>query len=146
MAATPFKVVSWAPFDPVDIDKLNAMVSNDNYLKDNMVKGHYGLPNVSRDQGVRIMSGVALIPVANQANWYRNVSFGGFFSDGCTPILTTGIYSNSQRQIFVTVQGPGGSFWPTRDGCQLWANVWSATASGRRITKNFYITFIAIGF
>ena len=40
MASTGFKVVSWSPRDPITDDKLDAMVSNDNWLRDNMMRGN----------------------------------------------------------------------------------------------------------
>lgn len=145
MASTPFKVVSWAPLDPITDEKLDAMVSNDNWLFDNMVRARYGANGVSRDTGIRIASGLALITSGKSAEKSRSVTFGNYFSDSCKPVVTTGIVSGSQRQIFATIDGPGSNPQPTRDGFQVHVHV-NSNNKKKKISRNFYVSWHALGY
>ena len=145
MASTPFKVVSWAPLDPITDEKLDAMVSNDNWLFDNMVRARYGANGVSRDTGIRIASGLALITSGKSAEKSRSVTFGNYFSDSCKPVVTTGIVSGSQRQIFATIDGPGSNPQPTRDGFQVHVHE-NSNNKKKKISRNFYVSRHALGY
>lgn len=145
MASTPFKVVSWAPLDPITDEKLDAMVSNDNWLRDNMMRGRYGANGVTRETGLRIASGLALITSGKAASKSRNVSFDTFFSESCKPIVTTGIVSASQRQIYATIDGPGNKPQPTRDGFQVHVFV-NSKSKKKKISRNFYVSWHALGY
>lgn len=145
MASTEFKVISWAPLDPITDEKLDAMVGNDNWLRDNMVRGRYGANGVNRDTGIRIASGMALITSGKAATKTKFVSFGNYFSDSCKPLVTTGIVSASQRQIFVTIDGPGSKPQPTRDGFQVHVYV-NSTNKIKKISRNFYVSWHALGY
>jgi len=146
MAATPFKVISWSPNEPITDEKLDAMVSNDNWLKQNMVTGLYGAYSKRRDEGVRITSGLVLITSRRQATASANVNFGGFFSPGCRPVVTTGIISKGQRRIFLTIDGPGTELHPTPQGFQVHVEIDAAKKAYLKIKRNFYVTWAAMGF
>lgn len=144
MASTPFKVVSWSPNDPITSDKLGAMVTNDNWLKDNTVRGKYGAHGVTKTTDVRIACGLVLITSRKAAEASADTSFGNYFSQGCRPIVTTGIVSGGQRKIFATVTGNSGSGHPTRDGFQV--NVFvDSNSKTKKISRNFYVSWMAIG-
>lgn len=145
MASTEFKVISWAPLDPVDDEKLDAMVSNDNWLRDHQVRGRYGANGVNRDTGIRLASGLCLITSGKAASQTKFVTFGNYFSDSCKPIVTTGIVSATQRQIYVTIDGPGSKPQPTRDGFQVHVYV-NSTNKAKKISRNFYVSWHAIGY
>lgn len=145
MASTPFKVISWAPLDPITDEKLDAMVSNDNWLRDNMMRGQYAANGVTRETGLRMASGLALITSGKAASKTRGVSFGTYFSESCKPIVTTGIVSASQRQIYATIDGPGNKPQPTRDGFQVHVYVQSSNKKNK-ISRNFYISWHALGY
>lgn len=145
MASTPFKVVSWAPLDPITDEKLDAMVNNDNWLRDNSMRGRYSANGVNRVEGIRMLSGLALITAGKAATASRSVSFGNYFSGACKPIVTTGIVSAAQRQIFATIDGPGSKPQPTRDGFQVHVFV-ESTNKKKKIARNFYVSWIALGF
>lgn len=145
MASTPFKVVSWSPNDPITSDKLGAMVTNDDWLKENMISGRYGANGISRDTGIRIASGLALVTSRKSADASVSVNFGNYFSNGCKPIVTTGTVSSAQRQIYVTIDGPGTGMQPTRDGFQVHVHV-NSTSKTKKISRNFYVAWHALGY
>lgn len=146
MAATPFKVVTWSPLDPVKNEKLDAMVSNDNWLKENMVRGRYRGYRVRRSEGIRIAAGLALITSRKEHRAQTFVEFGDFFSQGCKPIVTTGIVSKGQRKIWVTVDGPGDTMHPTNNGFQVHVVVDAEFDKNLQIKRNFYVSWHAIGY
>ncbi len=145
MTNTAFKVISWSKNDPVTLGKLQALVNNDNYLRDTMMRGRYGANGVNRDTGIRMASGLALITSGKTAWKTKYVSFGNYFSDSCKPIVTTGIVSASQRQIFCTIDGPGSKPQPTRDGFQVHVFVESKNKK-KKISRNFYVAWHALGY
>lgn len=142
MAAEAFKVISWSPGEPITDGKLDAMVSNDNWLKTKMLRGVYGAYNKRRDEGIKLATGLVLITSRNQSTATKNVSFGGFFSDGCRPIVTTGIVSQSQTKVFDVLSGPGQDLHPNRDGFQVHVTV----DDKQKIKRNFYVSWIAVGY
>ncbi len=146
MPATPFKVISWSPDEPIDDYKLDAMNSNDNWLRQVMVRGQYRANGVYRDEGIRLASGLALITARKASTAAVNVNFGQYFSDGCKPVVTTGIVSRAQRQIFVTVDGPGSQWLPSRDGFQVHVAVIAAKKANKKISRNFYVAWHAVGY
>lgn len=145
MASTEWNIVSWSPRDPITDEKLDGMVSNDNYLRDHMVRGRYSANGVKIDTGIRLASGLCLITSGKSANKVKSVSFNNFFSEGCKPIVTTGIVSASQRLIFVTIDGPGSKPQPTRDGFQVHVHVESKNKK-KKISRNFYVSWHALGY
>lgn len=146
MASTEFQVVSWQPLDVISQDKLSAMVNNDNWLRDNTVRARYSGNGVKKDTGIRILTGLVLITSGKSASPQpKTVGFDNYFSQSCTPIVTTGIISSAQRQIFVTIDGPGSALQPTRSGFNV--NVYvNSTNKKKKISKNFYVSWHAIGF
>lgn len=140
-----FKVVSWSPDQPITDEQLDAMVSNDNWLRSNMVSGQYRGLGTTRTTGVKIISGLVPITASKSNQQVRNVSFGNFFSTSCMPIITTGVWSGSQRMVFATIDGPGSKPYPTRDGFQIHVYV-DSTSKVKKITRNFYVSWIAVGF
>jgi hypothetical protein len=145
MTSEEFKVVSWSPLDPITDEKLDAMVQNDNWLRDNMTRAQYSANSVQRDIGVRIASGLALITSGKKADASRDVVFGSYFSESCKPIVTTGVVSSHHRQVFATVDGPGSAPQPTRDGFTVHVVV-TATSGPKKIKRNFYVAWHAIGY
>jgi hypothetical protein len=146
MASTPFKVVSWSPNDVITDEKLGNMVFNDDWLKDNRMAGKYKGNSVSIDTGIKLLVGIATIGSSKSANASKAVDFENHFTEGCKPNVTTGIISSTQRQIFVTVDGPGNKAQPTRDGMQIHVHVESSNKKKKKITDMFYVHWQAVGY
>lgn len=145
MAATEFKVVSWTE-EVVSVDKLEAMVSNDNWIKTKMTQSFYSAFSKKRDEGIRIASGLVLITARKSASASKTVQFGEFFSPGCRPIVTTGTVSKAQRKIWVTIDGPGNELHPTSDGFQVHVVVNASSKKNKKISPNFYVAWHALGY
>lgn len=145
MAATPFKVVSWSPDDPITDEKMDAMVSNDNWLRDNSVRGLYTGHGVRRKEGVKIASGLALIHSRKQNTASKRVEFNGFFLSVCRPVVTTGLVSSSQRMVFVSIDGLG-TMHPDNRGFNAHVLVTANDKKNRRIKRNMYVSWHAVGY
>lgn len=145
MATTPFKVVSWSPNELISDDKLDAMVSNDNWLRDNMAQGYYVGHSVRRKEGVKIMSGLKLITARRRAAAVVRVDFNNFFLSICKPIVTTGIISGNQRSIWCTIDGLG-KLHPDNRGFNIHVRVHAENKKDRRIKPNFYVAWHAVGY
>lgn len=139
------KVVSWSPGDPITDEKLDAMVNNDNLLRDNMLTGQYKGHGVTKTTGIKIATGLVGIAPSKSNQQVKPVYFNNFFSTSCRPIVTTGIIASSQRMIFATIDGPGSALFPDRTGFQVHVFVDSLSKT-RKITRTFYVSWIAVGF
>lgn len=140
-----WKIVSWSPIDIITDEKLDAMVSNDNWLKDNMPSAQYNAYGLKRTTGVKFLSGIARIAASKSNVNSVSVDFGGIFTASCRPIVTTGINSTSQRMVYVTFDGPGSEAHASSRGFQLTAYV-DSVSKVKKITRNIYVNWIAIGY
>lgn len=145
MSSSTFNVVSWSPSDSLSPDKLQTMSDNDVYLLNNMARAQYNGSGIKKDTGIKIASGLALITARKARYATVPVSFNSYFSQSCKPQVTTGVVANSQRQIWVTVQGTGANLLPTTDGFQITAYVDTLTKI-KKITRNFYVAWHALGY
>lgn len=145
MAQTPFKVISWSPNELVSDDKLDAMVSNDNWLRDNMTQGYYTGHGVARKEGVKIAGGLALITARKADTAAKRVDFNNFFLSVCKPIVTTGIISGQQRRIWCTVDGIG-KLHPDNRGFFVNVAIHAEHKKNRRIARNMYVSWQALGY
>lgn len=141
MAEVPFKVISWTEFDLIDEDKMDALVTNDIWLRDNMARGQYQGHGVKRTEGIKIASGLALITARKQTNATQNIAFNGFFLSVCNPIVTTAIVSSHQRRVFCTIDGLG-KLHPDSRGFQCHIQV----ESDKKIKRNMYVSWHAVGY
>jgi len=146
MGATPFKVVSWSAGEPITQEKMEAMTSNDNWLRNHKTESLYSAHNMRRDEGVRTASGLVLFTSRKQGWATKRVNFGGWFSPGCRPVVTTGCISASQRRIFVTLSGPGQLLHPTADGFDTHVAIDAFAKKDIKITRNFYVSWHAVGY
>lgn len=143
MANTSFTILSWSEDELIQTSKLNAMVSNDEWLRYNMVQGNYTGFTKNKKDGVRLMGGIALINSAATQSAAKQVNFNGFFNSNSKPIVTTGIISSHQRRIFCTIDGIGKPF---PDGRGFTAHVFmeADNDANRKIKYDFYISWLAM--
>lgn len=95
MAATPFKPVTWTT-DVVTKQKLQDMSNNDQWLFENMPRIRYSSSGITKDTGVKIISGKTIFTVTNTKQSVTSVQFGSFFTIGSRPTVT------------FSIQGTGG--------------------------------------
>ena len=125
------------------MDQINA---NTEWLFRNTPRAHYSLPSgIRKDTGVKIASGLIMFPPKKSDNDTGSVRFGGFFSAGCEPVITTGIYSNGQRKIFCVISGLG-SLKPDHRGFQAMINIAASLDKNDKITNTIYVSWQAMGY
>lgn len=138
-------VISWVPNEPITDDKLNAMVANDEKLRDSMMCGSYNGYYRNVQSGLRHASGIAGVGPSKDATADIPVYFDGFFSDGCYPLITTGVLSWNHRMIFVTVDGLGGNWTPDNIGFEVHAKIHAYAKKNRYIKDLFFVSWHAVG-
>lgn len=142
MAATPYKPLSWQPSDIISDSKLDQIANNSQWLFENTPRASYNAYGVKRATGVKIASGTVLIYASKLASQTRPVYFGNFFSAACKPVVTTGVIS-FQRRTFVITNG-FGVYQPDNRGFEIVVECESASAN--KIERNFYVSWMAMGF
>lgn len=145
MSTTPFRAVSWAPSDLITEDKMDQMAANMNWLRDNTPRGHYRAYGVNKKDQIKIAAGLALITARKQNFAAKRVSFGNFFTPRARPIVTTGIVSDKQRRIHVTIDGIG-QLHPDHTGFDVHVSIDATNKKNNRILRNFYVSWQALGY
>ena len=120
--------------------------SNTEWLFRNTPRAQYSLPSgIRKDTGIRIASGLIMFPPKKSDNDSAAVRFGGYFSALSEPIITTGIYSNSQRKIFAVVSGLN-SLKPDHTGFRAMVNIAASLDKNDKITNTIYVSWQALGY
>jgi len=143
MTATPFKPISWAPDELISPEKLGQIANNSQWLFENTPRASYDAYGVKRATGVKIAAGTCLIYASKLATQTRPVYFGNFFSAACKPVVTTGVIS-FQNRTFVITNG-FGVYQPDNRGFEI-AVECQSNSGGNKIERNFYVSWMAIGF
>jgi len=144
MANTSFEIFSWTDEDFITAPKLNAMMSNEQWLRDNMVMGNYTGFKKNKKDGIKIMGGIVQIQKSTTAQRAKQVNFNSFFNPLCKPIVTVTAISSHQRRIMLTVDGIGKPF-PDGRGFTVHAFKEGDKPAQRKITRDFYVSWIALG-
>lgn len=146
MATTPFRAVNFQPNQLLTEELLDQLATNQTWLFENTPRATYHYGSLTRKEGVKIISGRALIGATKKNNESTTVRFGDAFSANCNPNITTGIVSGNQRRFFVTIDGIG-QMMPDNTGFQIHVYLDAQTAKKQdKITRNIYIPWIAMGY
>lgn len=146
MASTPFRAVNFQPNQLLSADLLNQLATNQTWLYENTPRAVYTYAGITRREGVRLVSGRALIGATAKNNAHQTVRFGNFFSTNCNPNITHGIVSAQQRRFFVTIDGIG-QLMPDNTGFQIHVYLDAQTPKKQdKISRNIYVPWIAMGY
>lgn len=150
MAITPFVGVQWQPLDLIDEAKMDDMSNAIQFVHDNTPRVKVGVGSgAARSQGVKIAAGrVTFARNANKSEASASVDFGNFFSSGCIPLITTGVQSKVQQNIFCTFQGWNDRQAPDQRGMLI--NIEIGEQAGKSQSKNkiqrsFQVHWMAMG-
>lgn len=149
---TPFKAVEFKKHDTVTRDLVDAMQTNTQWLKDNTPRGRniYDNGSIVDSLAVMICGRVSIPRNKKYAYAVKSVKFGTAFDSRCRPNVTTGIVSESARQIFCVVNGPDGTLLPTSSGFDIFVTADDAAAGTRTnrwaINKGFFVYWQAMGY
>lgn len=142
-----FKAVNWSANELLGHSKTDQMSNNAEWLYNHTPRAIYTLPSgVRRTQGVRIVSGRAVIPAQKSDTAGANVRFGNFFSARCEPIITTGVVAKGQAHIFCVINGLGDRLQPDHTGFHLVVNVAAEKKANDKIARTMYVSYTAMGY
>lgn len=149
MPATPYKNITWTVGSDMNIDRLNIMANNDQWLFENMPKAVYNSAGVKRAAGIKIMAGTTPYPVSI-TDWVSiDVSFGSFFSAGSTPVVVATVSTGHSNRKFVTLQGLNGYEQIDHRGFKAIVSNYEWLFDGgidRKITRLGLVNWIAMGY
>lgn len=114
-------------------------------MKENTPRATYTSGGIRRTEGVKVLTGRALIGATKNTNATTTVRFGNFFSADTRPNIAHSILSGHQRRFFVTIDGIGTLF-PDNRGFQIHVFMDAQTPKKfDHIAHNIYIPWIAVG-
>jgi len=147
MAQTAFVGVQWQPLDLIDEAKMDDLANSVQWVHDNTPRAKYRQGHASsRTQGVKILSGKKQFPKMPKKDSHTySINFGNFFSSGCRPMITTGVNSSTQNNIFVTFRG-FKDVMPDHNGMYLEIQVGEANGEKSKINETMHIHYIAVGY
>lgn len=146
--ATPYKPVQWGN-EYISSDKLNVMTANDQYLFERTPTVYYNANGVSkRTGGMKIASGVLIVPANKKVSAVsKDYHFGSFFSQGCRPVVTTGMCMVSGGRYHITIAGLGGtSALPDHRGVRFRVIANDISPKNNKINHKVYISWTAVGY
>lgn len=140
------KTVNWMPNDDITLSKMVDMVNNTKTVANTMITGRYARTATPVEKGLKIISGRITVPAKSDIVHQERVDTSAYFSVGCLPLVVTGVNSNKERRVDVTVQGIS-DIHPTHEGFNLHIYVTNGTAANKKkIEATFYVDWIAIGY
>lgn len=146
--STQYKPVQWGN-EYISSDKLNAMAANDQYLFERTPTVYYSANGVSkRTGGMKILSGQLLIPANRKISTVsKEYHFGSFFSQGCRPVVTTGMCMTSGGRYHITIAGLGNnSALPDHRGVRFRVIANPMNPKENKVMHKVVVSFTAVGY
>lgn len=143
MASTPFRHVTWGE-EPVTQAKLAQMVSNDEYLLDNMVRASFRT-GVTKNSGIKILAGTVFLAANKKESTTANVYFGNFFSAGCRPVVVATPATYPTQRVACNIRGLGPIANPDQRGFHVYCWAANREAKNAKILHGVRIHYIAYG-
>lgn len=147
MAVTPFVATQWQPLDLLEESKMDDMANGIQFVHDNTPRARFNVgSSYSRAQGVKIASGRVSVPRDMKKDRdTKTVNFGNFFTAGCSPLVTTGIMSPQQANIFCVFRGLT-RVEPDHNGMVIEIQIGeTANKAVPKIRRSFAVHWIAMG-
>jgi len=144
LADTQYRAVAWQADDLATVDKMQQSESNVDWIKDNTPRARYRAYNVQRWTGLRLLSGVAMIPSQSDANGAVDVNFGEFFTSDCQPVITNGVITENRR-VIVTLTGLG-KLIPDERGFHIFVQNTNPDPKKNKLDSKTYVPWQAMGY
>jgi hypothetical protein len=124
------------------------LTSNIQALHDYTPRARYTAANIAREEQVKIASGRIIIPKqGKKTEASAHVRFGGFFTAGCQPNISTGVNARAQNNIYCTFRGiPGSGLLPDHNGMQIDILIGEEDGEKKKIAAPFYVHWTAMGY
>lgn len=140
-----FENLNWSSTSKLDVDKLNKMVANDNYLYQNMISGYYDVMGVVRDSGLSLRTGYAKI-VNQEQQWQTMIiNYARPFLPGTRPVVVTGLATDAYGEVFHAAKNLGGQAIPDHRGILLRCIAIRDPGGPSRFAGEQWCSYLAIG-
>lgn len=121
------------------------MCANDQWLYENMPRMSYSAGGVRRTSGIRIAAGHTVLIPNKTGAVSTPVYFGGFFSQGCRPVVLASNNNHRQGHLFIWTSGIGdranANYYPDDRGFTINVHIETGTING-----SFAVAWIAVGY
>lgn len=146
MAVSPFVATQWQPLDLLEETKMDDMANGIQFVHDNTPRARFNVgSSYSRAQGIKIASGRVTIPRNMKKDQDSvTVNFGNFFTAGCSPLVTTGIMSPVQNNIYCTFRGLT-RLEPDHNGMRIEIEIGDKDKEKSKIRRSFAVHWQAMG-
>lgn len=111
--------MTWSNGDAVSIERMNTMAENDQYLYERVIESKHVWDGAETTAGIKILAMNARFPSVNAKLATIPISWNGFFSPGCNPIVNLTVGRRQRNRLWVSVKGPSGENWPNSRGCEI---------------------------
>lgn len=141
-----FEDVVWQSGDNYDYEKLQDMAENTRLVYSKLPRMVYNAHGVVRTENLKIASGISVLPAAPNQWWtHVDVYFNGFFTPGCSPIVTATPSLTPWAWITVLVANAGGTqnTRPSHTGMRILLT--DSSGNKHPITKASEVSWTAIG-
>lgn len=145
--STPYRPITWGD-EYISSDKLNVMASNDQYLFEQTPRVYYNAYGIRKSTGgLKIMVGVkAFTPNKKVSSVSKDIYFGNFFSQGCKPVITTGLAMGPGGRYHVVLSGVGAStINPDHRGANIRIIANALSSKDSRINTKLVVHWMAVG-
>lgn len=145
--STSYRPTTWGD-EYISADKLNQMAANDQYLFERTPTVYYNANGVSkRTGGMKIAAGQLIVPANKKISAvHREYHFGSFFSQGCRPVVTTGMCMTSGGRYHITIAGLGNnSALPDHRGVRFRVIANPLNSKDNKILHRVVVSWIAVG-
>lgn len=146
MPVSPYKPMTWGD-EPTSSDKLQQMVNNTQHVYENMPRMQYYTYSIRKTTGIKLMSGIAVVP-ANNRDWsIVRVEFGTWFTPGCKPVITTGTQLTGGKPRWQVYIKGIGTYYPDHRGMEVGvgADYWGTTVKNI-VDQRVFIHWTAVGY
>jgi hypothetical protein len=99
-----YKRLNWG-YEPIDTNKLNDMVGNDDWLFQNMVTAYYDVYGIVRDSGLELRTGYVRAINTEAVSFFSSFYYGRPFLPGARPVISTSVTSGNAMNYIVAVRG-----------------------------------------
>lgn len=138
--------MTWSKGDAVTVEKLNQMVENEQYLFERVVQSKYTFDDAERTDGIKVFARNERFPITGTKLAQKAISWEGFFSPGCNPIVQVTVGRMDRNRLWTSVKGPSGENWPTSQGCEIHGIMDPDTHSNYNFSLYIPIHILAIGY
>lgn len=143
--ASIYKRLIWGRTERISSQKLNDMISNDDYLFEKLFSGYYNHNGLVKDTGLTFRAGSVSIPNFNGVYMSVNTFYSRPFLPGTKPIILLGLMSSDSNRIHYATRGLDGSWQPDHTGFNLYTSSNEVPNNGTEYKGTQYMAYLAIG-